>query len=187
MTRSCGTCRLCCKVFPLPVLDKPGDAWCRFACDAGCAIHDDGIPAVCREYNCYWLEDDELSDEFRPDRIGIVVTESGTIRVRDDELPVLRLNQSHAGACRREKARELIDGFVAGGAAVLLLCGPDLQILHDRARYPAITAQEIEVAFRYEQSQDADELKRLGAVSNDYRALTRVEAESSVSRERDEP
>jgi uncharacterized protein len=174
--RTCGECRLCCKVFPLPVLDKPGDEWCRFAGPSGCSIHDCGQPAVCREYACYWLEHEEWADALRPDRLGIVVTDRGRLTIGDCELPVLLFNQEHARACRRRPARAMIGKLVAQGAAVMLLCGPDMRLTYDKGRYPAISAQDIEIALRVDQSGDAEELKRLGAVPDDYRALSREEA-----------
>ena len=175
--RTCGECRLCCKVFPLPVLDKPGDEWCKFADASGCAVHDDGQPAVCREYACYWLEHEEPPDEYRPDRIDIVVTDRGTLTVGGAQIPVLLFNQDHAKACRRRPARTLIGQMVAQGAAVMLLCGPKLRVAYDRAQYPGISEEDIIVALRVDQSQDAEELKQLGAVAHDYRPLTHEEAQ----------
>jgi hypothetical protein len=179
--RVCGTCRLCCKVFPLPVLHKPWDEWCKFACSAGCSIHGEKMPAVCREYTCYWLDHEEMPDEYRPDRIGIVVTESGVITVGDETLGVLLLNQSHPEASLRRRAQALIAQVVAWGMVAMILHGPNMRIVYDRARYASITPRDIEVAFRHAQSQDAEELKRLGAVSDDYRPLTREEADALTS------
>lgn len=184
--RVCGTCRLCCKVFPLPVLDKPGDIWCVHACASGCAIHGADQPAVCREYDCYWREHEEMPEEFRPDRIGIVVTESGTVTVGGEELAVLLLNQSYREASGRRKARALIDQVVAQGHVVMILHGEQMQLVYDRKRYPSILPRDIEVAYRYALSQDAEELKRLGAVADDYRPLTWEEAES-LTAETDSP
>ena len=179
--RTCGECRLCCKIFPLPVLDKPGDTWCRFAGSSGCSIHASPVrPAVCGEYACYWLDHEDLPEKLRPDRIGMVVTEAGTITIVEAVLPVLLFNQAYAGACHHPEAQALLDDRVASGAAALVLYGPDMQIVYDRTRYRSITPRDIEVAFRYEQSQDAEELKRLGAVSEDYRAMTQAEAEQST-------
>jgi hypothetical protein len=56
-----------------------------------------------------------------------------------------------------------------------------MHIVYDRGRYTSISDAEIEVAFRYELSQDAEELKDLGAVNDDYRPLTWAEAKAAVS------
>lgn len=178
--RTCGPCRLCCKVFPLPVLDKPGDQWCKYACSSGCAIHGEQMPAVCREYACYWLEQEDLPDDFRPDRIGVVVTEGGTLTVNGEELAVLLLNESYPGAASRRKAQPFVAQTAALGMVAVILHGDEMQLVYDRVRYASISPRQIEVALRYEQSQDAEELKRLGAVADDYRPLTWEEAEALV-------
>lgn len=136
---------------------------------------------MCQEYDCYWLEHEEMPEEVRPDRIHLVVTEAGSIEVGRAEMPVYLFNQEKPEAHRAAEASALLDAFIGRGAVVLLLCGPDLQILYDRARYPGITPRDIEVAYRYQQSQDAEELKRLGAVDDDFRPLTPQEAEELTS------
>ncbi len=182
--RNCGECRMCCKVFPLPILDKPENQWCKFLSPAGCAIHDRGQPEVCGQYACYWLEHEEMPEEHRPDRIGVVVTESGSVNVGGEVLPVFVLNQSEAGACRAPQAQALIGSMAASGRVMLLVYGSDMHIVYDRSRYASVSEAEIEVAFRYQRSQDAEELKGLGAVNEDYRPLTWAEAEAAV---RDRP
>jgi hypothetical protein len=181
--RVCGACRLCCKVFPVVATEKPGNEWCKFACDSGCAIHEQGIPDVCREYTCYWLEHDEMPDDLRPDRIGIVVTESGTVTVGEETMTVLLFNQSYQEAHTRRKSQTLIEQVKALGMVVMLLYDEQMQLVYDRTRYASISPRDIEVAYRYEQSQDAEELKRLKAVPDDFRPLTREEAEALTPKE----
>ena len=89
----CGECQLCCKLFPVPVLDKPAGAWCRHSCAAGCAIHGPRQPEVCRQYDCYWRDHDELPDMWRPDQIGVVVTEAGNVTVAVHFLPVVTFQE----------------------------------------------------------------------------------------------
>lgn len=161
--RSCGECRLCCSVFPLPVLDKPAGVWCRLLGPGGCTVHDNGQPEVCRRYACYWLEHDSLPEESRPDRVGMVVTESGTVPVGGYMLPILVINLVSPDSDRGPAARAMLDDFLAAGMAALLLHGPDMRVVYDRTRYPAISAEDIEAAFKHERSRDAAELRRLGA------------------------
>jgi len=160
---------LCCNVFPLPVLDKPAGQWCRLLGPAGCTVHDRGLPEVCRQYACYWLEHEDLPEESRPDRIGLVVTESGTITVGRHELPMLVINLLEPDSDRGPASRAMIDDFLAAGMAALLLHGPDMRIVYDRTRYAAIKQEDIEAAFRHERSKDAEELRRLGAVGENFR------------------
>jgi hypothetical protein len=167
--RTCGECRLCCNVFPLPVLDKPAGVWCRHLGPAGCAVHDLGQPEVCSRYACYWLEHEDLPEESRPDRVGMVVTECGAVAVGGREIPVLVINLLEPDSDRVPAARAMIDGFLESGMAALLLHGPDMRIAYDRTRYVAIDPDDIEAAFRRERSRDAEELRRLGAVDETFR------------------
>ena len=186
--QSCGACRLCCRIFPLPVLDKPAEVWCRHSGAAGCAIHGPRTPEICRQYNCYWREHDAWPDAWRPDRVGIVATEAGSVTVDNHMLPVVLLHEDlaecHTGG---DAAREMLAYFVRRGVAVMVIRGPEARIEFDRERWPGISADDIEAALRYELSQDADELKRLGAVGDDYRPLSREEAETACRAEQRTP
>ena len=125
------------------------------------------MPDVCRQYDCFW-RNNALSESWRPDRIGIVATEAGSVTVGHRLLPVVLLQEDFAGASRGGGARELLDHFLRQGVAVMIIHGGS----PDRVRSNAlcgIPAAEIEAALRYELSQDAEELKRLGAVSDEYR------------------
>jgi hypothetical protein len=171
---------MCCKVFPLPVLGKAENQWCRHLSARGCSIHGHGQPEVCRGYVCYWLDHAEVPDAYRPDRIGIVVTECGTIPIAGSVLPVFVLNQSEPGACQGQAAKTLIDDMLAKGCVLFVIYGPDAQIAYDRNRWTAISAKQIEAAFRHERFRDAEELKRLGAVDEDYGSLTGEGAEARI-------
>jgi hypothetical protein len=173
---------LCCNVFPLPALGKPAGRWCHLLGPSGCTVHDLGQPEVCSQYACYWLEHEDIPEKSRPDLLGMVVTESGTVTVGGHELPVLVINLQEPDSDRSPAARAMIDDFLAAGKAALLLHGPDMRIVYDRTRYAAITPDDIEAAFRYERSRDAEELRRLGAVEESFRPLTRAEAAQQVPR-----
>lgn len=167
--RKCGECRACCKVFPLPALDKPAGTWCRLLGPGGCTVHGGGAqPEVCRLYSCYWLDHESLPEEWRPNLLGLVVTESGMVTIEGRELPVLVVNLLNPDSDRGPAAQAMLQKFLAEGMALLLLHGPDLRIAYDRARYPAITPEGIEEAFRFERSRDAQELRRLGAVDETF-------------------
>jgi Fe-S-cluster containining protein len=161
--RICGECRLCCWVFPVPALGKPAAEWCRFADARGCSIHDTPRPPVCTEYDCYWRDHEELSDELRPDRIGIVVTDCGHVAVGGEWLSILLFNQTHPEAAQGA-ARALLDSMVARGKVVLLIHDSDMEILYDHVRYASLAPHDIETAYREELSRKAEELKQLGAV-----------------------
>jgi len=177
--RICGACRLCCKLFPVPVLEKPPGEWCRYVCSSGCSVHGPGQPEVCRQYACVWLDHEEVPDEFRPDRIGVVVSECGTIDVGGEELSVFMFHEDRAGACRGPEAEILTNALAALGSVVLLVEGESMDAVYDRERYPSISPRDIEAAFRYRRSEDAEELKRLGAVADDFQPLAQDEVDES--------
>jgi len=166
---------------------------------------------VCRQYDCYWREHEALSEAWRPDRIGVVVTEAGSVTVDHRLLPVVLFQEDFglsrfwardANNCGRARhatptlfrpasevsrvnaARDLLDYFVSRGVAVMMIHGLEARVEFDRVRWPGISADDIEVALRYELSQDAEELKQLGAVSDEYRPLSREEAEAACRKEK---
>jgi hypothetical protein len=64
--RSCGDCTLCCKVYPVPVMEKPRGVWCK-ECKPGrgCGIWQDR-PQFCREFHCTYILDQRLGPEWKP-------------------------------------------------------------------------------------------------------------------------
>jgi len=52
--RSCGDCHACCVVLPIIELEKPRNIHCQHCTDRGCAIYDNGRPAVCKSWLCEW-------------------------------------------------------------------------------------------------------------------------------------
>lgn len=80
MTRQCGECSLCCKVFD-DIKDAPEKrrgGWCS-QCDpggVGCKIYDTR-PQVCRNFECVWVQHDKgLPDWLKPSRSRVVVNSS---------------------------------------------------------------------------------------------------------------
>jgi hypothetical protein len=66
-SRSCGSCTLCCKLFPVPELAKPSGRWCQhIAQGKGCGIHETR-PDVCRSFWCQWIENPDLGPEWKPE------------------------------------------------------------------------------------------------------------------------
>ncbi|KQP48331.1 MAG: hypothetical protein WC563_02765 [Brevundimonas sp.] len=76
--RTCGGCVECCRVIPLnlPELAKPTGKLCAYCVDgAGCSVHEIR-PNTCRIWFCLWRVV-ELSDDWRPDRSGVIVRPDG--------------------------------------------------------------------------------------------------------------
>ena len=71
--RQCGDCSLCCKVLRIPELSKPTNQWCDHCRPGqGCAIYETR-PKVCREFECQWLTDLAIGEEWRPTRSKMVL------------------------------------------------------------------------------------------------------------------
>ncbi|MCA3703429.1 MAG: hypothetical protein INF12_10405 [Methylobacterium sp.] len=65
--KTCGTCTLCCKLFPVPPLEKPAGKWCPHVVQGrGCGIHETR-PQLCRAFYCQWLENPDLGPEWKPE------------------------------------------------------------------------------------------------------------------------
>lgn len=72
--RDCGTCTLCCKVYDVPVLDKPLGQWCPHCKPGkGCGIHETR-PEFCRQFNCLWILAEFLGPEWKPERSRFVLS-----------------------------------------------------------------------------------------------------------------
>lgn len=75
--RECGECRACCVVLGFEArageapFAKPAGEPCPHLIQIGCAIYDER-PAVCRRFQCGWIQADNLPDELRPDRCGVL-------------------------------------------------------------------------------------------------------------------
>ena len=75
MIRQCGDCQLCCKLLPVPPLEKKAGQRCRHQkFGKGCAVyHKAGMPMECSIWNCRWLVNDDTADLPRPDRSHYVI------------------------------------------------------------------------------------------------------------------
>lgn len=79
--RSCDACVECCRFIPLdlPELSKPTGSLCAYCVDArGCTVHE-VRPQTCRTWFCVWRIV-ELSEDWRPDRSGVIVRPDGLER-----------------------------------------------------------------------------------------------------------
>jgi hypothetical protein len=75
--RSCAGCTLCCKVLGIEALQKPPNTWCKHCEPAkGCRIYDDR-PEECRTFNCSYLTDAHIGEEWKPSRSRMVLRVDG--------------------------------------------------------------------------------------------------------------
>ena len=71
--RDCGDCTVCC-VLPnidTPEIQKVSGARCKHCTGTGCAIYDTR-PPVCRAWYCAWRTVDIFSEDWRPDKSGVL-------------------------------------------------------------------------------------------------------------------
>ena len=75
--KACGKCSFCCKVLEIAELAKSAGKLCEHCLNAGsggCGIYADR-PQVCRDYECLWKGDRDMSPRLRPDRTGTILME----------------------------------------------------------------------------------------------------------------
>jgi hypothetical protein len=111
-SRSCGECEECCRVIGVEELKKPFHTTCAHQTGKGCAIYGNH-PSECKTYTCVWRQG-ILSEEMRPDKIGILVDAEG-----GDEWLVIQ--ECRRGALDTKAGRELLALFK--GAVGLLRRG----------------------------------------------------------------
>ncbi len=71
--RSCGACALCCKLIGINELNKPQNQWCPHCLrHSGCKIYN-SRPNECRTFNCDWLVNTKIGDEWQPMRSKMVL------------------------------------------------------------------------------------------------------------------
>lgn len=76
MNRKCGSCTLCCRVVPVPELDKGANQRCQYQRHTGCAVYHRApqFPRSCGVWSCAWLIGEPATEGLRrPDRAGYVI------------------------------------------------------------------------------------------------------------------
>lgn len=70
--KACGNCTLCCNVMAVESLQKPVNRDCQYLAPGnGCKIHG-ARPDACKSFNCMYLMVEDLPEELRPDKCGVV-------------------------------------------------------------------------------------------------------------------
>jgi hypothetical protein len=76
IARNCGTCTACCSgLFTATIRGHEMKAGvpCHFRGAVGCTIHPER-PDFCRNFYCAWRREDQFfPEEFRPDRLGVLI------------------------------------------------------------------------------------------------------------------
>ena len=113
--RSCGTCTLCCKVFPVPDLAKPAGKWCQHCQPGkGCRIHETR-PQVCRKFFCGWMVSPGLGPEWKPERCKVIVQ---LLAVDDIFWFNAFVDEGYPAAWQRPEVYNRLKQIASGNAAV---------------------------------------------------------------------
>lgn len=71
LSRTCGSCQLCCRLLPVKGINKPALTRCQHQRHGkGCAVYhkpEKGFPWECGLWSCVWLTNNETGDLRRPD------------------------------------------------------------------------------------------------------------------------
>lgn len=116
--RSCGSCTLCCKVYPVPVLEKPRNVWCK-ECKpgSGCGIWQKR-PEFCRTFHCQWMFDASLGPEWKPDVAKFVMN------IQEGKTLAIAVDPGHRHAWKREpyysKLKEIALKLFAQGIMIVV-------------------------------------------------------------------
>lgn len=97
--RRCNECTLCCKLLPVPQLQKPANTRCAFQrAGKGCTLHQSPrYPSHCSIWACAWLSGADLP---RPDRAHYVV---------DPLIDFIELEHPAAGRVRIDVVQVWVD------------------------------------------------------------------------------
>lgn len=124
--RQCGACSLCCKLIPVPPMQKVAGEKCAHQRSTGCNIYA-RRPMECRVWHCKWIINDDAAELSRPDRSHYVidmmpdyVTVTNNENGERFDLPCVQIwvdpkhRDAHRDpALRRWLLRRANDGFVA--------------------------------------------------------------------------
>jgi len=113
--RECGECTVCCVVLQIndPKLDKPADQACSHMIEkGGCNIYAER-PSVCQNWHCAWRFMEQLDEEWRPDRSGILV------RTADNGI-IFQPIREPKEVLTSERAIELIGGGIEQGIPLFI-------------------------------------------------------------------
>jgi hypothetical protein len=158
-TKVCGDCKLCCKVYPMPIFNKPDKVWCQHAVGSGCGIYDQR-PLICRDFVCVWLKSN-LPEKYRPDKCGVIVRIAAELNGHY----IYVVSESYDGAWLRKHAEELISILKESGGICIIVNGDRYCVRWDHERYPNIDPEEA-VRSILPSGKEVERLKSLGAIED---------------------
>jgi hypothetical protein len=143
--RNCGKCNLCCKLLAIPELTKSDNVWCEH-CEIGrgCNIYA-SRPQVCRSFDCRYIVDPTLSDEWNPAEAHFLLRayENKLIVQVDPKRPdAWKKKLYHAGL--RQHARAV---YPRGGQIFIKIGARTIALLPDREVDLGICTEGVRIAI----------------------------------------
>ena len=117
--RTCGPCTICCLFFAVSETGKETGQWCKECGDKGCQIHL-ARPQSCRNFECFWLLDQNSPEDLRPDLCGIVVSFN-----EDHDSVVVHVDPDRPDALSDSPGAELMEALLGRFDPVFVVCGED--------------------------------------------------------------
>jgi hypothetical protein len=141
--RQCGPCTVCCVELKIdtPELRKKPRTACAHLSAVGCGIYTTR-PPVCQQFLCGWRLFEEMGDDWRPDRSGILA-----MRKAPDELPAAWAAAAPFGvhlvviggeaAVKRPAFADYVARLLARGTPVFLSAASPYILLNDHIQADA--------------------------------------------------
>ena len=112
--KECRPCNWCC-YFPAGIgLAKKINEWCKYVIPGvGCSIYD--IRPKCCHFECVWKQDKYLTDEFRPDKCGVMFEISS-----DPNIITGLIDPNRPDAWKSKRIKQLTNKFNKVGYRVFM-------------------------------------------------------------------
>ena len=120
--RECDGCTSCCELPIIQELEKPQNTLCDHA-NAGCDIYATR-PQQCRGFTCLWMTEPSLSDDLKPDKIGLYFEPYW-----EERMVIVSVDPARPNAWQKAPAYSLILKMLEDGYMVWVLVGSDKNLL----------------------------------------------------------
>lgn len=128
----CKKCHLCCELFEIKEIQKPSLILCKYYDENfGCTIHKNK-PLECKNFNCMYTQMKNVSENFRPDNLGIIFEKLSSTLIFGTLMPNYNLNNT---------INRQIDYFLKEGFSVAIFSPDKRKII-----FPSLgkTIQDVE-------------------------------------------
>ena len=90
MSKQCDNCTKCCEGW-LPGIVKGHDFYPGKQCfflniDVGCSIYKDRPRSPCKSFNCFWIQNIDIPNEFKPNNINVIQIEKTLFFLNNDKI-----------------------------------------------------------------------------------------------------